>query len=158
MNIKTLIVTPLACITILSLFSVAAQAREPGMPRGERTFERLDMNNNGELERQELGARSERRFMRLDADNDGRVTRAEIEAWVNAIAQRRVDRIMSRMDANNDGAIAQSEVEDYVSSLFLAADADTSGGVTLQEARAYHEAKRKSRAEARKRASASPQQ
>jgi Ca2+-binding EF-hand superfamily protein len=158
MNIRTLIVTPLACLAVLSFVAGAAQAREPGMPRSERTFERLDRNNNGELERQELGARSERRFMRLDTDKDGRVTRGEIEAWVNAMAQRRVDRIMSLMDANNDGVIAQSEVEDYVSSLFLAADTDTSGGVTLTEARAYHEAKRKSRAEARKRASASPQQ
>ena len=158
MNFRTLIVTPLACIAAVSFVAGAAQAREPGMPRGERTFERLDKNNNGELERQELGERSGRRFMRLDADKDGRVTRPEIEAWVNALATRRVDRILSNMDANKDGAVTQAELEDHISSLFIAADSDTSGGVTLAEARAYHDAKRKSRAEARKRASAAPQQ
>lgn len=152
-----LIATPLAIITAIGVTMSAVQAREPGMPRSERTFERLDTNKDGALDRTELGSRSERRFMRLDADKNGIVTRDEIEQWLNRLTQRRVDRMLSHMDANKDNAVSRAELQDYISSLLLAADADKSGGVTLQEARDYHAAKRKARADARKAASTAQQ-
>jgi hypothetical protein len=155
---STLLIGNLLAVGAVAALAVSAvQAREPGMPRGERTFERLDKNKSGALEPDELGTRSERRFMRLDADKDDKVTRAEIESWLNRLTARRVGRIMDRMDADNDQAVSRTELQDYISGLFLAADADKSGGVTLQEARDYHVAKRKARAEARKRASATRQ-
>ena len=157
MKVTLLIGNLLAVSAVAALATTSVQAREPGMPRGERTFERLDKNNSGTLERDELGARSERRFMRLDADKDNKVTRSEIESWLNRLTSRRVARILERMDADNDQAVSRAELQDYISGLFLAADADKSGGVTLQEARDYHVAKRKARAEARKRASATRQ-
>jgi hypothetical protein len=157
MKVTLLVGKILAIGAIAALTATTVQAREPGMPRGERTFERLDKNNSGALERDELGAKSERRFMRLDADKDDKVTRAEIESWLNRLTARRVGRIMDRMDANKDQAVSRAELQDYISGLFLAADTDKSGGVTLQEARDYHVAKRKARAGARKRASAARQ-
>lgn len=153
-----ILVNVLAFSVIFGAASAAVQAREPGMPRSERTFARLDTNKDGQLNVDELGLKSERRFMRLDADKDGRVTRAELEDWLNRLAARRIDRILERMDTDRDAAVSSTELHDYIAGLVLAADADKSGGVTLQEARDYHAAKRKARAEARKAARATARQ
>jgi Ca2+-binding EF-hand superfamily protein len=154
---SNLVLKLLAVAALAGVAGGAVQAREPGMPRSERTFERLDANKDGELAVDELGSRSERRFMLLDADKDGKVTRAELEDWLNRLAARRIDRILEHMDANKDAAVSQDELHGYIASLVFAADTDKSGGVTLQEARDYHVAKRNARAEARKAASATRQ-
>ena len=139
-----------AVLVIASISANAALAREPGMPRGERTFERLDKNKDGVLAIKELEAKSVRRFMRLDADKNDKVTKAELENWLNRLAQRRIDRILSRMDADKDTAVTRTELRGYIAGLFVSADSDKSGGVTLQESRAYHVTARKKRTEARK--------
>ncbi len=139
-----------AALVIAGVSASAALAREPGMPRGERTFERLDKNKDGALAIEELEDKSVRRFMRLDADKDDKVTRAELESWLNRLTRRRVDRILSRMDGDKDAAVTRTELRGYIAGLFELADADKSGGVTLQESRAYHVAARRKRTEARK--------
>ncbi len=149
-----LVLKLLAVAALAGVAAGAVEAREPGMPRSERTFERLDANKDGELAVDELGSRSERRFMRLDADKDGRVTRAELEDWLNRLTARR---ILEHMDADKDAAVSQEELHGYIAGLVLAADTDKSGGVTLQESRDYHASKRNARAEARKAASATRQ-
>jgi hypothetical protein len=146
--VRVLAVSVLAGATATATVAVA---REPGLPRSERTFERLDADKNGQLGTDELEAKSARRFMRLDADKDGRVTRAELEDWLNRLAARRIDRMLERM------AVSTAELHDYIAGLVLAADTDKSGGVTLQEAQDHHAAQRKARAEARKAASATRQ-
>ena len=154
---SNLIVKLLAVTMLAGATATVAVAREPGLPRSERTFERLDADKNGQLATGEIEAKSARRFMRLDADKDGRVTRAELEDWLNQLAARRIDRILARMDADKDAAVSTAELHDYIAGLVLAADTDKSGGVTLQEARDYHAAQRKARTEARKAASAARQ-
>jgi len=139
-----------AALVIAGMSANTALAREPGMPRGERTFERLDKNKDGALAIEELEAKSVRRFMRLDADKDDKVTKAELENWLIGLAQRRIDRILTRMDADKDTAVTRSELREYIAGLFVLADSDKSGGVTLQESRAYHVTARKKRTEARK--------
>ncbi len=139
-----------AALVIAGISATASLAREPGMPRGERTFERLDKNKDGALAIEELQAKSVRRFMRLDRDKNDKVTRTELEDWLNRLARRRIDRILSRMDADNDTAVSRTELHGYIAGLFDIADADKSGGVTLRESRAYHVIARKKRTEARK--------
>ena len=132
-------VLPLAAGVLAS----AAGAREPGIPRGEKTFARLDKDKNGKIELNELQPAASRRFMRLDHNSDDKVTRGEVEDWLRATMERRLERIMTRMDADKDSAISRSELDDYVSGQFSAADANADGGVTHDEAKAYHVAKRK---------------
>ncbi len=139
-----------AALVIAALSADATLAREPGMPRGERTFDRLDANKDGALAIEELEAKSVRRFMRLDADKDDKVTRAELENWLNRLTRRRIDRILTRMDTNKDAAVTSAELRGYIAGLFDLADSDKSGGVTLKESRAYHVTARKKRTEARK--------
>ncbi|MGB7206478.1 MAG: EF-hand domain-containing protein [Anderseniella sp.] len=146
-NLATALVGVLA---ISAAVTTTTFAREPGIPRGERTFERLDKDKNGALALDELQLRSARRFMRLDADKDDKVTRAELEDWLNNISKRRIDRILSRMDADQDSTVTRQELDSYISGMFSEADKDNSGGVTLQETRDYHAAKRNQRIEARK--------
>jgi hypothetical protein len=130
---SNLIVKMLAVSVLAGATAGIAVAGEPGLPRSERTFERLD------------------------GDKDGRVTRAELEDWLNRLAARRIDRILERMDADKDAAVTTAELHDYIAGLVLAADTDKTGGVTLREAQDYHAAQRKARAEARKAASATRQ-
>ncbi len=134
----------LAAGTVLAAsFATAASAQEPGMPRSQKLFHRLDKNKDNQLQLDELMPSSERRFMRLDTNKDGTVTSAELDVWLQAIAERRKARILKRMDKNGDGAVSQAELDDYIASIFAQADADSNGGVTLDEARAYHGSKRK---------------
>ena len=139
-----------AALAIAGMTAHTSLAREPGMPRGERTFERLDSNKDGALALEELQTKSVRRFMRLDADKDGKVTRAELEDWLNRLTRRRIDRILTRMDADKDAAVTRAELRGYIAGLFELADSDKSGGVTLEESRAYHVTARKKRTEARR--------
>ena len=149
MNIRFLAALS-AALVIAGASATAGLAREPGMPRSERAFERLDSNKDGALAIEELETTTVRQFMSLDADKDDKVTIAELEKWLNQLAQRRIDRILSRMDADKDAAVTRTELHGYIAGLFDAADADNSGGVTLQESRAYHVVARKQRTEARK--------
>ncbi len=128
---------------VAGLAASSTWAKEPGIPRGAKTFERLDKDKNGKLELNELQPAAARRFMGLDRNEDDAVSAGEVEDWLRAMMERRRDRIMKRMDADQDGAISRAELDGYVNTQFKLADADTDGGVTREEARSYHLAKRK---------------
>src|SRR5262245_8172623 len=132
-----------AALTAASLLAVAAYANEPGIPRSERLFGRLDANADGRLAIDEMRPKAECRFLRLDTDVDGKVTTAEIETWLKKMQDRRRDRILERMDFDKDGAVTKAELDTYLDQLFATADGDHDGGVTLAEAQAYHAAKAK---------------
>jgi len=139
---RTLAIVTAATALSMSFVSVAS-AQVPGMPRSKRTFHRLDKNHDGQLQLDELMPASEHRFMKLDTNGDGTVSSAELDAWLQRIAERRKQGILKRMDKNGDGSISKAEVDEYISSVFSATDADSSGGVTMDEAKAYHAKGRK---------------
>jgi hypothetical protein len=132
-----------AALAAASMLAVAAHANEPGIPRSERLFGRLDANADGRLAIDEMRPKAERRFLRLDTDDDGKVTTPEIETWLKRMQDRRRDRILERMDFDKDGAVTKDELDTYLDQLFATADGDHDGGVTLAEAQAYHAAKAK---------------
>jgi hypothetical protein len=132
-----------AALAVASMLAVTAHANEPGIPRSERLFGRLDANADGRLAIDEMRPKAERRFLRLDTDDNGKVTTVEIETWLKKMQDRRRDRILERMDFDKDGAVNKEEVDTYLDQLFATADGDHDGGVTLAEAQAYHAAKAK---------------
>ena len=136
---------PLSALAVAFALTVplAVQANEPGIPRSERLFGRLDANSDGRLALEEMQPKAERRFLRLDTDGDGKVTAAEIDAWLTKIQERRRQRILDHMDIDKDGAVTKAEFDTYLEKLFATADGDHDGGVTLAEAQAYHAAKAK---------------
>jgi Ca2+-binding EF-hand superfamily protein len=120
-----------------------AQAQEPNIPSGEKTFARLDQNKDGKLSLDEARPKVVGRFVRLDGDSDGNVSAAEVELYLKQQMERRRDRILASMDADKDGTISKLEIEGFVSRQFAAADADKDGAVVPQEMKAYYAERRK---------------
>ena len=118
-----------------------AAANEPGMPRSERLFKRLDANKDGKLALDEMRPKAERRFLRLDADGDGKVSAAELDARLKQQMDRRKALLIARLDRDGDGEMTTKEVDAYLVEIFTAADGDKDGTVTLVEAQAYHKAR-----------------
>lgn len=116
-------------------------ANEPGMPRGERLFNRLDTDKDGKISVQEILPKTEQRFLKIDANGDGTVSSAEIDQWLNQGIQRRKAKIMARMDADRNGDISKTELDGFIEALFKEADSDQDGGVSLIEARAFRMSK-----------------
>jgi Ca2+-binding EF-hand superfamily protein len=120
---------------------VPAAANEPGMPRSERLFQRLDTNKDGRLALDEMRPKAERRFLLLDADGDGKVSSAEIDTRLQQQMDRRKALLIARLDRDGDGQMTTQEVDSYLVEIFTAADGDKDGTVTLVEAQAYHKAR-----------------
>lgn len=131
----------LSALAALALTATAA-AMEPGFPRGEKLFQRVDADHDGKLSLAEIKPGLAKRFQRVDKDKDGAVTSAEIDAWLTREIEQRKARILARMDADKDGAVSRNELDRLVETLFNDADQDHDGGVTLAEARAFRAVKR----------------
>ena len=157
---------PIAVLAILAASNVQAQprleqTREQASAMVERTFERLDANDDGVLNDADREARQRARFDRLDADSDGAVSFAEMqnarersrERKASAPGDQRVRgehrrgrggmggmRHMARAaDTNEDGAISRDEFRTAALARFDDADANGDGTVTLDERRAMRQ-------------------
>lgn len=99
----------------------------------EEMFKSMDQDGNGEVTQAEADALKAVRFKEADADGDGRITIEEATAHEQAKAAERAQHMVERMDENKDGAITLDEMHFPGGSLIEKADADGSGGVTLEE-------------------------
>lgn len=131
------IATSVAAMAALILMGAAgaAFANEPTLPRGERSFMRLDADSDGKVTVNELKPKAVKRFLRLDDDRNGTVTTAEIDGWLKRGIDRRKERMLGRLDQNKDGSVTADEVDAYIDALFNGADGDKDGGLTLAEIR-----------------------
>ncbi|QDU73777.1 Carboxylesterase NlhH [Bremerella volcania] len=68
------------------------------------SFDRLDRNSDGKIEKDELPERAQQLFGRLDSDSDGSVTQAEFEAFEKRRAQMQRQRQGQRPQANDNVA------------------------------------------------------
>jgi hypothetical protein len=114
-----------------------ALATGPGIPKGEKTFGRLDVDSNGRLTIAEIQPNAEKRFFRIDNDADRAVSRAEIELWLRQEMERRRDRMLARLDGDKDSNVSADEFESFLGSEFKKADKNGDGAVTFDEATAY---------------------
>ncbi|MDP9138157.1 MAG: hypothetical protein M3N38_08260 [Pseudomonadota bacterium] len=124
----------------IAIAAGAAWATGPGIPRGEKTFGRLDVDSNGKLTIAEIHPKAEKRFFRIDNDADKSVGKAEIELWLNQTMERRRDRRLARLDADKNGVVSAVEFETFLGSEFKKADKNSDGGVTFDEASAIADA------------------
>ena len=100
---------------------------------GGRMLERLDLDGDGAISRDEARAFGDGRFQRWDRDSDGAVTEAEmIEAAQERIANR-VGKMFARMDRNGDGRLERAELDAMGDARFERMDTDGDGRISVQE-------------------------
>lgn len=131
----------LAIFSAIAVVPTAAFAIEPYLPKTPKVFAKLDSDSNGKISLDEFRPRAEKRFLKLDGNNDGAVSAAEIDAALKKAIDARRIRIMKTMDADSNGSVSKAELDDFVAKMISAADADSDGGLTLDEIRKYRVAK-----------------
>ena len=119
----------------------AAMALEPYLPKTPKGFSKLDSDANGKVTVDEFRQTAEKRFLRLDGNKDGAVSTAEIDQALQKSMETRRNRILKFMDADQDGSVSKVELDAMVARLLASADADSDGGLTLDEIRNYRVAK-----------------
>lgn len=127
----------------LGMFAMGgmALAMEPYLPRSPKVFAKLDGNADGKVTLAEIQPKAETRFLKLDGDKNGEVTTAEIDAALQKALESRRKHILKAMDTDGNGGVSKAELDGYTAKLIAAADADSDGGVTLDEARKFRVAK-----------------
>ncbi len=118
-----------------------ALAMEPYLPRSAKVFAKLDGNSDGKITLAEIQPKAEKRFLKIDADKNGEVTTAEIDAALQKALESRRKHILKMMDADANGTVSKAELDRFITSLIETADADSDGGVTLDEAKNFRVAK-----------------
>ncbi len=114
-----------------------AIAAEPYLPRGQKVFNRLDANKDGKINLAEFVPLAEKKFMDADENKDNAVSLAEIDKSLQAVLERRRNRIMGVMDTDKNGSVTKAELDKYVEAMLNGADANKDGGVSFDEAKLF---------------------
>lgn len=136
-------------ITLAEAQASLERMRERGRFRfdPEQTFTRLDENQDGKLQKDELRGPFAAGLADLDADNDGEITKQEFLARADRIRERlaqafrmpTVDEMFTQYDANQDGKLVKDELPERTADFVLRADRDNDGAVTKEELQAARE-------------------
>jgi Ca2+-binding EF-hand superfamily protein len=118
-----------------------AMAAEPYLPKGQKSFDRIDLNKDGKINLAEFTPVAEKRFLGIDVNKDNAVSIAEIDASLQAALERRRNRILSNLDADKNGSISRVELDSYIEAMVAGADTDSDGGISFSEARIFKIAK-----------------
>jgi Ca2+-binding EF-hand superfamily protein len=116
-----------------------------GFALGE-AFGRADVNNDGQVSRDEAWAWLQARFAEVDANRDGGVTMEEMRAYAQARMGNRQPRPEMRermeqrgasmfraLDANSDGKVTLEELRPFAEAMFRARDANSDGALSREE-------------------------
>src|SRR5215203_4518171 len=118
-----------------------AMAAEPYLPKGQKSFDRIDLNKDGKINLAEFTPIAEKRFLAIDVNKDNAASTAEIDASLQAALERRRNRILANLDADRNGSISRAELDSYIEAMVAGADTDGDGGVSFSEARIFKIAK-----------------
>jgi Ca2+-binding EF-hand superfamily protein len=142
---KLLLMSGLAGLLVVSGgLAVAAKGHGGGHRSPDQMFERLDLNKDGEITREEAEGAREARFAETDTDGDGLLSPAEMTAAREARAAERQQRRFEKLDTNKDGLLSQEEMAESRhgrrhAGMFDRVDANDDGKITREEADAMHQ-------------------
>lgn len=111
----------------------AAEARDGA--RGEKMFQKADLNGDGRIDQGEAEQMRDARFARMDVNGDGVVSQDEMAEVSKKRRAERMAKRFERLDLNGDGVIQRVEFEDGGVRRFEMMDANGDGAVTLEEIR-----------------------
>lgn len=160
MNTKKTIMAASAAVLAMGTMAYAA----PGMMRAEgpitleeaqaksaEMFERMDVNDDGQLDKADREAHRAKRFSMLDTDGNGSISKEEFAA-MHEMRGKHGDRehgkrghrggmhMMAKMaDTDNDGVITRAEFDAGVAAHFAKVDTDGDGTITDAERKAAHD-------------------
>ena len=123
-----------AALAVLML-ALGGAAMAGGGEKHARMFDRLDANNDEQINRDEIKPVVAKRFKRFDTDGDGVVSAAEIDAHLMKRVERQRAHILKRFDRDDDGAVSRAEFDRQVARMFDLADENDDGLVSREEAR-----------------------
>lgn len=141
---KSLVLKVIIPVSAILIAGSAVVLAEPG-PRGfglkgmggpERMIERLDINEDGKISKEEVDAVRDERFAKFDTDNSGGLSIEEIEAGREAEKQERRAERLSRIDTNGDQEISREEFGGRETRLFDRLDANEDGEISEDEIKA----------------------
>ena len=125
-----------AWVALAAVVGAAPALADSGGRHGGRLLERLDLNQDGAIDRLEARSFREARFERLDRDGDGAVTEAEMIAAAQERVAWRTSKMFARMDRNGDGRIEEAKLAERGQQRFEWTDTNADGRVTMEEIRA----------------------
>lgn len=135
--------TNLALIALAALgLSTAAAAEISADRKAERMqqrFERLDLNSDGKVTREEMTRHRADRLKSADRNDDGLVSKEEFSTAMLARMREHLERRFAKMDADGDGSLSDAEIGKTGGKRgrhFQRLDADGDGALTLEEMKA----------------------
>ncbi len=140
--------TILAAAAVMAVASTAVVAtahdRDAGFRGGpSMIFEHFDINEDGQITRDEIGEAAAARFAEADTDGDGLLSLEEMQAAAEARraerVQRGTERMLERADSDGDGMLSLEEATaaregGRIERMFDRVDADGDGVITQAEA------------------------
>eukprot|EP00435_Cladocopium_sp_Y103_P076924 s1_g663.t1 len=142
---KLILSSTLAGILLASAgVAIAAKGPGGGPPSPDRMFEMLDLNEDGEITREEAENARDARFEEADTNGDGLLSPEEMTAAREARAAERQQRRFAKLDTNEDGLLSPEELAaspraQRREGMFDRVDQNGDGKITRAEAEAMHQ-------------------
>ena len=135
--------TPIKSTVLLAAVCLFT-ACQPAKTAKSKRFDEADTNNNGRLSREEISDKIVTEiFEGRDTNKNGKLTKAE---W-NVPGEQRRNSLFLEADINHDGVVTLAEAKAYGRArgmgddFYKNADTNHDGSVSLKEARAYYASK-----------------
>lgn len=106
----------------------------PGGPRATMRFERMDVDDSGDVSFEEFSAMMQSRIGDADANKDGKMTVDEIASAIERMrAERMARRLIERFDTDGDGALTTAEIQSRQKKMFALMDRNDDGKIEKDE-------------------------